>query len=276
MDRNRLTYRKTTFDIPSNRNLWLTLGQYDALVEYQEVASRYYLGTFDAKKESFDSFLSRTSIATGVRLNNISLANFREKQYQGYLVFPNASFDDFITNFVDDVKFLIDPAFSLSKINGSKFDKLVDALLQIGISPSIGKFKKDLYDYYRLLRNDVAHSLNQNYEKEYKTLDKKAIAAFYTTLSEPKEKSKLSFDDFILCTANIKNIADLLTISLLPNINWEQLVLNNREQLIPKYERFVHGGRTKRLQTYVLNCIRTLYGYTLDELTINNIIGSLE
>lgn len=117
---------------------------------------------------------------------------------------------------------------------------------------------------------------NQNYEKEYKTLDKKAIAAFYTTLSEPKEKSKLSFDDFILCTANIKNIADLLTISLLPNINWEQLVLNNREQLIPKYERFVHGGRTKRLQTYVLNCIRTLYGYTLDELTINNIIGSLE
>lgn len=40
MDRNRLTYRKTTFDIPSNRNLWLTLGQYDALVEYQEVASR--------------------------------------------------------------------------------------------------------------------------------------------------------------------------------------------------------------------------------------------
>lgn len=86
----------------------------------------------------------------------------------------------------------------------------------------------------------------------------------------------MSFDDFILCTANIKNIADLLTISLLPNINWEQLVLNNREQLIPKYERFVHGGRTKRLQTYVLNCIRTLYGYTLDELTINNIIGSLE
>lgn len=179
MVRNRSTYRNSTFDIPSNRNLWLTLGQYDALVEYQEVASRYYLGTFDVKKESFDSFLSRTSIVTGVRLNNISLANFREKQIQGYLVFPNASFDDFITDFVDDVKFLIDPAFSLSKIDGSKFDKLVDALLQIGISPSIEKFKKELYDYYRLLRNDVAHSLNQNYEKEYKTLDKKAIAAFY-------------------------------------------------------------------------------------------------
>ena len=115
MDRNRSTYRKTTFDIPSNRKLWLTLGQYDALVEYQEVASRYYLGTFDIKKESFDAFLSRTSTATGVRLNSISLANFRKKQYQGYLVFPNASFDEFITDFVDDVRFLIDPAFALNR-----------------------------------------------------------------------------------------------------------------------------------------------------------------
>lgn len=88
----------------------------------------------------------------------------------------------------------------------------MDALSQSGISPSIEKFKKDLYNYYRLLRNDVAHCLNQDYEKEYKAIDKIAIAAFYTTLNEPKEKSQLSFDDFVLCTANIKNIADLLTV----------------------------------------------------------------
>lgn len=276
MDRNRSIYRKTTFDIPSNRKLWLTLGQYDALVEYQEVASRYYLGTFDAKKESFDAFLSRTSNTTGVKLNSISLENFREKQYQGYLVFPNASFDDFITDFVDDVKFLIDPTFALSNIVGSKLDRLLDALSQKGISPSIEKFKKDLYDYYRLLRNDVAHCLNKDYKNEYTNLDKTAITAFYTTLNEPKEKSKLSFDDFILCTANIKNIADLLTVSLLPHINWEQLILNNKKKLVPLYKKFLHGGNIKRLHTYVLNCVRTRYGYTLDELTINDIIGSLE
>ena len=170
MDRNCSTYRNTTFNIPSNRKLWLTLGQYDALVEYQEVASRYYLASFDIQKESFDAFLSRTSTATGVRLNSISLTNFREKQYQGYLVFPNASFDDFITDFVDDVRFLIDPAFALSNIDGSKLDKLLDALSQKGVSPSIEKFKKDLYDYYRLLRNDVAHCLNKDYKNEYKAV----------------------------------------------------------------------------------------------------------
>ena len=276
MREKRSEYRKTTFNIPSNRNLWKSLGQYDALVEYQEVASRYYLGTFDVKKESFDALLSRTSTATGVRLNSISLANFREKQYQGYLVFPNASFDEFITDFVDDVRFLIDPAFALSKIDGSKFDKLLDALSQNGISHSIESFKKDLYDYYRLLRNDVAHSLNQDYEKEYKAIDKIAVTDFYPTLNEPNEKSQLSFDDFILCTANIKNIADLLTVRLLPHIDWKQLVLSNKDKLIPRYVRFLHEDRRTRLHTYVANCVRSLYGYTLDKLTINNIIDSLE
>ena len=152
----------------------------------------------------------------------------------------------------------------------------MDALSQNGISPSIEKFKKDLYDYYRLLRNDVAHCLNQDYKKEYKALDKIAIAAFYPTLNEPKEKPLLSFDDFILCTANIKNIADLLTVSLLPHIDWKQLVLSNKDKLIPQYVRFLHEGRTKRLHTYVSNCVKSLYGYTLDKLTINNIIDSLE
>ena len=152
----------------------------------------------------------------------------------------------------------------------------MDALSQSGISPSIEKFKKDLYNYYRLLRNDVAHCLNQDYEKEYKAIDKIAIAAFYTTLNEPKEKSQLSFDDFVLCTANIKNIADILTVSLLPHIDWEQFVLSSKDKLIPKYVRFLHEGRIKRLHTYVSNSIKNLYGYTLDKLTINNIIDSLE
>lgn len=274
----RSKYRKTTFNIPSNRNLRKSLGQYDALVAYQEVASRYYLGTFNDKKESFDAFLSRTSINTGVRLNSISLANYREKQYQGYLVFPNASFDDFITDFVEEVRFLIDSNFTLSKIDGSKFDKLLDALSQYKINPSIEEFKKDLYDYYRLLRNDVAHCSNQDYKKEYKALDKEAIAAFYTTLNEPKEKSQLSFDDFILCTANIKNIADLLTVSLLPHIKtkWKELVLGNKDKLIPKHVRFLRENRIDRLHTYILKCIETIYGYTLDKSTINEIIGSLE
>ena len=57
-------------------------------------------------------------------------------------MFPNASFDDFVSGFVDDVRSLINPAFALSKIDGSKFDRLLDALSQYGISPSLSSLRK--------------------------------------------------------------------------------------------------------------------------------------
>lgn len=55
-----------------------------------------------------------------------------------------------------------------------------------------------------------------------------AIAIFFTTLNEIKKKSQLSFDYFILLTANIKNIADLLVVRLLTPISLEKLALSNK------------------------------------------------
>lgn len=271
------TYRDNTFSIPSNRNLWHSLGEFDALVEYQEVASRNYLDVFDSTKETFRDYLMRTSCAVGIHLNDITLDNFKQVQHQGYLVFPNASFDEFISAYVKDVKFLITPDFELSNKNDNcKFDNLLDALSVIGIVPKIDVAKINLYHYYRLLRNDIAHRLNKDYAKEYKLIDSSAIHSLYPTLGLPMPKNGLNFDDFILCTANIKNIADILTLSILQHIDWEKVILEKKEQIIPQYSRFIRENRSKRLHTYISNCIATQYGIRLPESTIERIAGSLE
>lgn len=273
---SRLSFRGTTFNIPSNRLLWLSLGQYDSLVEYQEVASRLMLAAYDSTKETFREYLIRVSQNTGVYLNDITLQNFKQAQYQGYLIYPNASFDEFLTGFVDDVKILIDSQFSESNINGCHFDKVIDALKNIGIVPNIDQAKINLYHYYRLLRNDVAHRLNNSYAVEYNAIDLNAINGFYPTLAKPQPKASLNFDDFILCTANVKNIADEMTRSLLPHINWVDLVLANIDTWLPKYKRFIAEGRKGRLKTSINTRIFTLYGLKLSEYDINSIIGSLE
>lgn len=273
---SRLSFRGTTFNIPSNRLLWLSLGQYDSLVEYQEVASRLMLSAYDSTKETFREYLIRISKNTGVYLNDITLQNFKQAQYQGYLIYPNASFDEFLTGFVDDVKILMDSHFSESNINGCRFDKIIDALNNIGIVPNIDQAKICLYRYYRLLRNDVAHRLNNSYTVEYNAIDLSAINGFYPTLAKPQPKASLNFDDFILCTANVKNIADEMTRSLLPHINWVDLVLANIEIWLPKYKRFIAEGRKGRLKTSINTRIFTLYGLKLSEYDINSIIGSLE
>ena len=273
---SRLSFRGTTFNIHSNRLLWLSLGQYDSLVEYQEVSSRLMLAAYDSTKETFREYLIRVSQNTGVYLNDITPQNFKQAQYQGYLIYPNASFDEFLTGFVEDVRLLIDSQFSESNINGCRFDKVIDALKNIGIVPNIDQAKINLYHYYRLLRNDVAHRLNNSYTVEYNAIDLNTINGFYPTLAKPQPKASLNFDDFILCTANVKNIADEMTRSLLPHIHWVDLVLANIETWLPKYKRFIAEGRKGRLKTSINTRIFTLYGLKLSEYDINSIIGSLE
>ena len=273
---SRLAYRGTTFNIPSNRLLWLSLGEYDSLVEYQEVASRLMLAAYDPVKETFRDYLIRVSQNTGVYLNDITLQNFKQIQYQGYLVFPNASFDEFLTGFVGDVKLLIDSNFTESKNDGCHFDKVMDALSNIGVKLSIDEAKVNLYHYYRLLRNDVAHRLNKDYKDEYKAIDVNAIHSFYPTLAKPQPKASLNFDDFILCTANVKNIADEMTRGLLPHINWDKLVMANIDKWVPKHKRFIAEGRLNRLKSAISTSVFSLFGYKLSTNDVDTIVGSLE
>ena len=273
---SRLACRGTTFNIPSNRLLWLSLGEYDSLVEYQEVASRLMLAAYDPGKETFRDYLIRVSQATGVYLNDITLQNFKQIQYQGYLIYPNASFDEFLTGFVDDVKQLIDIKFAESKIDGCRFDKVMDALNNYGLKPNIDEAKINLYHYYRLLRNDVAHRLNKDYSDEYKAIDVNAIHSFYPSLAIPQPKASLNFDDFILCTANVKNIADEMTRGLLPHINWVKLVITNIDKWVPKHKRFIAEGRLNRLKSAISTSVFSLFGLKLTTNDVDTIVGSLE
>lgn len=234
------------------------------------------LAGYDWAKESFGEYISRISQSTGVYLNCITLQNYKQSQYQGYLIYPNASFDEFLTEFVDDVRILINDSFAESKIEGCRFDKVMESLRNYGISPKIDVAKVKLYHYYRLLRNDVAHRLNKDFLDEYRAIDLSAIHAFYPTLSVPQPKTSLVFDDFILCTANVKNIADEMTRSLLPHIDWVKLVSLNIDKWIPKRKRFVTEGRINRLKTSIQTRIFTLYGIKISHSEIETIVGSLE
>lgn len=273
---SRQTLRGTTFNIPSNRLLWRSLGEYDSLVEYQEVANRFMLADYTSSNETFREYLIRVSQTTGVCLNDITLQNFKQIQYQGYLIYPNASFDEFLSGFIEDIRVLIDGNFEKSDINGCYFDKIWDALDKIGIVPTIDKAKINLYNYYRLLRNDVAHRLNKDYEKEYARIDLKAIKGFYPRQALPHPKASLNFDDFILCTANVKNIADEMTRSIFPRIDWIRIGIANKDKWFPKYKRFISENRNDRLHGYIRTSVHSLYGVELLEHDIEQIIGSLE
>lgn len=265
--------RNTEFNLPSNRKLWKTLGGYDAVVEFIECSKRAFLMTFNEKSETFQEFLIREAKSVDVYLRDVSMENYKCVIHKSYLVFPFACFDEFIDDYICDIKQIIDGKFSLEQEDGkTKFHRLLDALRKRDITPNISTEKRNLLDYYRLVRNNVAHGGSLQTTTAFNKIDRLKIHETYPTLSEPHMESALEFDDFILCTANIKNIADILSVSLCPKIQWEQIAVKYRK-LFPEIKQ---SYTAERKRTYIRNCVREKYGIILKDDVCDSIIDSLE
>lgn len=85
--------------------------------------------------------------------------------------------------------------------------------------------------------------------------------------------NNFTFDDFILCTANIKSIADKLTKCLENKINWGEFSEHN-SSLFPKLKRF-RSNRTRQI-SYIKNVISDIYGIRLSDACVDDILISIE
>lgn len=271
----RTLVRHSTFNLPSMRRLWQVLGKYDALVEYIELTTRKFKTLFKSQHElSFPDFLSSEAKKENICLNNLTLENYESFQYRYYLILPNSSFDRFLDDFMIDFHTLFDKTIPLSHYK-TKLQSILDYLAGDYFAISLEDFSTSLYDYYRLIRNSLAHD---NLKKEpeiaavFSSLNITDVHSRYPRLTAPHDMNNLTFDDFILCTANIKSIADKLTLSLESQIDW--IDFSKREtKMFPKLKRF--RSNAKRQTSYIRNIIRDKYGIILSDTCVDDILHSL-
>lgn len=273
---DRTLVRHSTFNLPSMRRLWQVLGEYDALVEYIELTTRMFKTSFESQHElTFPEFLSSEAMKENISLNNLTLENYESFKYKYYLILPNSSFDRFLDDFRIDFHTLFDKNIPLSR-HKTKLYSIVDYLVGDSFSISLEDFSISLYDYYRLIRNSLAHdSLKKEPEivEIFSSLNIADVHSRYPRLSAPQDMNNLTFDDFILCTANIKSIADKLTKSLENKIDWGKFLENN-SNLFPKLERF-RSNRTRQI-SYIKNVISNIYGIRLSDTCVDDILISIE
>lgn len=264
-----------TFTLPCFRTLVKSLGEFDALVEYQELANRILLDAFNNSNESFGDFLSRVAKEQGIFLNDITLQNYKSSLVQGYLVYPDACFDDFLGGYDKEVKLLTGCDYDLNKHEGSHFERIIKALKKEGISLKVDDNRVKMYLYYHSLRNDLAHHLEKNNKDKYNDINKDAIKVQYDKLNAPNLKESLNFDDFILCTANIKTIAFEMMTSLPPYVNWEQRAVDNKNTWFKNYNRYSEKIDDERRKKCVFNSLLTRYGIRLLDYELGNIVDRL-
>ena len=220
--------RGTSFTLPSVKKLKKQLGEMDAFTQYIEVALRHLEKGYNATEMTNNQYVKATATELGVNLHNIDIENYKQKIILRHLIIPRAFLESFVEDLQEDIKGMGYPMFDIGKkapagMPNTELNRLINHInADLHITVDLTVFQKDLFDYYRTLRNAVAHASidSTKIEDAYNALDINAIHAFYPTLSAPNKIENLTFDDFTLCTANIKNIADMIVCSLESAIRW--------------------------------------------------------
>jgi len=271
---NRLSYRGTSFNLPSNKKLWTVCGELDSISELQECARRKFMMLYDERKASapsitFPDFTSEQAAITGVHLGEFKVRNYEDKLFSSYLIYPFSVFDTFLDDFVSDLKKL-NITLKVGK-KTSKPEKLAQILKQLRgrkIKPSIDQFKMDLFDYYRIRRNVIAHNLPVS---KYKSVfckiyaHRSDILSVYPSQTNALDKSmSMSYDDFIICTAILKNIADLLTVEVGKSINWEKIGKSRPSWIDYKQLKTMHFDTEKKIR-HIRTTVRSIYGISLTD-----------
>jgi hypothetical protein len=196
------------------------LGQIDACVECLEIAVREFLRQCDISERP-----SRTvqdlSRKHGIRVDAVDVARFRCQSVGLQLIGVTQVFETFLDSFLREHP-------RLGSRDGRKDSETVLDFVIRRLEPASMKRQqlKDsldyrLYDYYRLLRNDLAHSGVGLEEVGHSGSRGKLLDGLrtecagcdeYRALKAPNPPASVSFDDYVLFTRVAKRLARALCV----------------------------------------------------------------
>lgn len=259
----RREYRGTSFNLPCNRQLWKSLGEFDALMQYVECAIISFEEKQKESKLSFQEFLKSQADKMSHPISNLSFSDPRQMSHKMYLIFPHSCLDTFIDGVVQNMRELSFSEFSLADTKGvSRLENLKTALIRIGAQPDLDDYNMPIYKYYRLLRNKLSHDVlnvrDVEIENAYKNVikHKQEIDERFKNPKALNEVGIIDFSDYILCTANIKNICDKLIISIESIIDWKNYTI--RKEYCKEVKR-IKGLNELRQLRYIRNYIASRF-----------------
>lgn len=255
------------------RQFWKDLGGYDALVEYVECSVRQLLKKYEDRKnteQTFGDFMRQQSFEVTINVGFVDFNKYRQDVYLWYLIHPYGCLERFVHLFKGDLKSL-GLNINLDYQDKNELEKLIQGMKDSGIIVTVPEYKLDLDKYYHRCRNLLAHKLDskekEKIEKLFKKLDKFEIFKFYPTLASALHSpDALTFDDYTLCTANIKNIFDTLTTDVFNSIRWRDYIILED---IPSTKKLRSFNDDVRIKNGINNAFKSKYGIEMPEHAVD-------
>lgn len=215
---------ETKFSFKAFRNLKKGLGEFDAVVECNEIAIREFIDNHKASHNP-EQFIQELSEKHGVRVDTININLFASRIRLFYILSVAQQGEQFFEEFIKEYKTYYLSLKWQDKIDGeTDFDYLLKHIFtskKQGIN-EIGKAIYEGLNYYRLVRNKFTHS-ERNDIKKLNNLSRKLnqYKDFYSTKfhshNSPNNYEDIDFNDFLLFTNILKHIGYTLCKKCKPN-----------------------------------------------------------
>ncbi|WNH14041.1 hypothetical protein [Thalassobellus suaedae] len=215
-------YTKTKFSFQSFRSLKKGLGEFDAVVECNELAIREFTSNL-SKTLDKESYIQALAEKHSVKVDTVSIKLFESRIRQFYIMSVMQKAEQFFDEFKKEYKSYI-PEWTDKKDGETDFDNLLINTFG-SLKNGIREIEEEVYfgyEYYRFVRNRFAHSEEKDNKKLKLYLQKvKTYKLFYNITfhsnREPNEYKEIDFNDFLLITNIIKNIGYTLCEKCKPN-----------------------------------------------------------
>jgi hypothetical protein len=198
------------FRFPCYRELKQELGEFDALCECVELATRDLIERASAAPDQH-AFVGALSQHHGIRVNRLDVPAIRPHVARMYILTVYQCLEDFLLGMreehpqgrhwdMDD------------KADRAKEDRATKLARAVGFKHTLAF---DVCQYYRAIRNATMHpSARENLRANNDTVSalRKQVAQeeSFRTLDAPNSYDAISFDDFVLFTRSAKALAEEL------------------------------------------------------------------
>lgn len=249
----------TKFSYPSYRKLKKTLGEFDAVVECNEIAIKEFIE--HASRYKINEYIQQLSKKHKLKVDEVNFLKFSTRIRQYYIASVFQQSEQFLKDFKIEYKKYFPEKKWLEPNDGET--KLQNTLNNISLT--ITKDILDIYEYYRLVRNYMSHTDRDSGElKKIHTSICSNNNEFINNvnLNIPNLLEKINFSDFLIITNVVKHIAFVISSHAKPEnqIIAEILFLQAKDN--PKTYQGIkkHINDNDRIDLAIKSYIKTTFG----------------
>jgi hypothetical protein len=259
----------SSFRLPCALRLEATLGKSDAIVECTELSIREFIMN-SLSATSTQQYIQGLSAKHSIRVDNSEMLLLSSHISQLYIITVYAQAEEFLESFRDEHPLSPDWQYEGSDDLLKKILKNIKQNYQTS-KKLVGSLEVELFDHYRMVRNRFVHieiDTSKIDSRVWQLREEVKTNSNYCQLNAPNIYSDMSFDDFILFTRVVKQLAFKLCQAGRPS---DRQLADTASKIIQSENSSLSFQKLKQLKfkpDRVKNCLETflreLYG--LDKL----------